>query len=318
VNRFIPKAILFIFIQLFLQPGPPAAGEPLTARDIKGVKGIFLQPGAAHRLQEEARWRQVFQKLRDQNLDTLFLQWSAENGRVYADLELENHERQPFLEKIFRAARETGMKVFLGLYHETAYWQQIPGPPDVLENFFYLRVAANERLLEQLHKKFGEEPSLAGYYLPDEIDDLNWRTPNRIGFFNAYLRLMVERIRKYDPARPVAVSTFFRSRTAPRIYAENLFAILKDTGVNRVLVQDGAGENNPAEAFRALYFEALKGNKPEGLALGGILEIFTRTSPEGEPFAAVPAPPERIGRQLAEAGKFFDYLVAFSLEYLEP
>ncbi len=85
-----------------------------------------------------------------------------------------------------------------------------------------------------------------------------------------------------------------------------------------MLVQDGAGENNPAEAFRALYFEALKGNKPEGLALGGILEIFTRTSPEGEPFAAVPAPPEGIGRQLAEARKFFDYLAAFSLEYLEP
>ena len=179
-------------------------------------------------------------------------------------------------------------------------------------------MAANERLLEQLHKKFGQEPSLAGYYIPDEIDDLNWRTPDRIGVYNFYLKLMVERIRKVDPLRPIAVSTFFRSRTAPRIYAENLYSILKDTGINRLLVQDGAGENNPAEPDRAMYFEKIKEVNEKGVELAVIIEIFSRTSPEGKPFAAVPASRDRIHRQLSEGGKFFTSLVVFSLEYLEP
>lgn len=319
MNRFLLRSSLLLFlVQTILLPGAPAGAEPLTVRDLPGVKGIFLQPGAANLARDEAYWLDLFQKLRKENMDTLFLQWSAEPGKVFADLEMENHEKQPFLEKIFQAAREAGIKVFLGLYQETTYWQQIPAPRDVLENFFYLRVAANERLLEQVHKKFGQEAALAGYYIPDEIDDLNWRTPDRIGLYNGYLKLMVERIRKADPQRPVAVSTFFRSRTSPRIYAENVFAILKDTGINWLLIQDGAGENNPAEPYRALYFEKLRENKPQGIELAGILELFSRTSREGEPFAAVAAPQERIGRQLNEVRRYFEHVVAFSLEYLEP
>jgi hypothetical protein len=318
VNRLIPKVILLIFFQTFLLPGPPAAAESVTAQDIKGVKGIFLQPSAGLLEQDDSCWRGVFQRLVDQNINTLFLQWSAENGRVYADLELENHERYPLLEKIFKAAREFQFKIFLGLYQETTYWQQIPAPSDILENFFYLRVAANERLLGQLCKKFGQEPSLAGYYIPDEIDDLNWRTPDRIGFYNDYLKLMVERIRKFDPKRPVAVSAFFRSRTSPRIYAENLFSILKDTGISQLLVQDGAGENNPPELYRGMYFERIKEQNSGEIGLVGIIEIFSRTSPESEPFVAVSAPRDRIIRQLSEARKYFDNPVVFSLDYLEP
>ena len=318
VKPSIFKIFLIFLLALLVTPCFRAFAETLTVRDIKGAKGIFLQPGDSWLAKEEEYWLRLFQKLRDLHIDTLFLQWSAENGRVYADLELENHEPRPLLEKIFRAARESGIKVFLGLYHETTYWRQIPGPPDVVENFFYLRAAANERLLARWHEKFGQETALAGYYIPDEIDDLNWRTPDRIGFYNLYLKLMVERIRKYDPERPVAVSGFFRSRTAPRIFAENLFAILKDTGINLLLIQDGAGEDNPSEAYRALYFEKIKEHKPEGIELAGILEIFSRTSRENEPFSAIPAPRERILRQLTEARKYFDSLGVFSLEYLEP
>lgn len=319
MNRFQLRLILLLFlVPTILLPGAPAGAEPLSARDLPGVKGIFLQPGAANLARDEGYWLDLFQKLRKEHMDTLFLQWSAEPGQVFADLELENHEKQPFLEKIFQAAREAGLKVFLGLYQEPTYWRQIPAPLDVLENFFYLRAAANERLLEQVHKKFGQEPSLAGYYIPDEIDDWNWRTADRIGLYNGYLKLMVERIRKVDPQRPVAVSSFFRSRTVPRIYAENVFSILKDTGINWLLVQDGAGENNPAEPYRSLYLEKIKESKPQGIELAGIVELFSRTSREGEPFAAVAAPRERIGRQIAEARRYFEHLLAFSLEYLEP
>jgi hypothetical protein len=319
MNRFLLRSTLLLFlIQTALLPGAPAGAEPLTVRDLPGVMGIFLQPGADNLARDEAYWLTLFQKLRKENIDTLFLQWSAENGRVFADLELENHEKTPFLERIFQAARKAGIKVFLGLYQETTYWQQIPAPLDVLENFFYLRVAANERLLEQLHKKFGQEPALAGYYLPDEIDDLNWRTPDRIGYYNQYLKLMVERVRAYDPQRPVAISAFFRSRTAPRLFSENLKAILKDSGVNLLLLQDGAGEGNPGEAYRAWYFEALREQIGGETVLGAVIEIFSRTTSEGEPFKAVPASSARVQSQLTLARKFFRTLVVFSLDYLEP
>jgi hypothetical protein len=318
LSRLKYQAVFLVLFLMPLMPWPSGAAERLTPDDLEGVKGIFLQLQADYSKRDYSDWLRIFTGLKDRNIDTLFVQWSAENGRVYADIPLENHERQALLEKIFQAARECRLNIILGLYHETTYWQQIPAPNDVLENFFYLRVAANERLLEQLHKKFGQEPSLAGYYIPDEIDDLNWRTPDRIGFYNLYLKLMVERIRKVDPQRPIAVSTFFRSRTAPRIYAENLYSILKGTGINRLLVQDGAGENNPKEPDRAMYFEKIKERIAGEVELAGIIEIFSRTSKESEPFAAVPAPRERILRQLSEAGKFFNNPVVFSLEYLEP
>ena len=273
MNCLKPKAFFIVLFLAALIPWSPAAGEKLTPDDLKGVRGIFLQPNAGYLKKDHTDWLRIFTRLKDRNIDTLYVQWSAEKGQVYADIPLENHESKALLEKIFPVARECGLNIVLGLYQETTYWQQIPAPNDVLENFFYLRVAANERLLEQLYKKFGHEPALAGYYLPDEIDDLNWRTPDRIGYYNQYLKLMVDRIRVYDSQRPVAISAFFRSRTAPRLFSENLKMMLKDSGVNLLLLQDGAGEGNPGEAYRPWYFEALQEQDYGKTALGAVIEL---------------------------------------------
>jgi hypothetical protein len=69
-----------------------------------------------------------------------------------------------------------------------------------------------------------------------------------------------------------------------------------------------------------LYFQELAAHWPtKGPDLWGIIEVFKQTSTDGEPFAAVPAAPDRVRRQIDSASRSFGHLVLFSfLDYMDP
>lgn len=308
------KAAKILFGLLFIILLQRAEAELLK---ISGVNGVFIQLDRNYATKTTDDWKTIFQNLKSSNIDTIIIQWSAENDIIYFDASLDYKEKYNVLEKIFAVAGDMDFNIYLGLHNETTYWTQIIAPLDVLDNFFYLRVEVNERLVKDLIRKFGLLKALTGYYIPDEIDDLNWRLPERIEMFNKYLKLMVERIRVYDNKRPIAISAFVRSRTSPRIFAENINNILRGTGVNILCVQDGAGENNPPEYYRPFYFEYIKLFNEDLVTLWGVIEVFTRTSKGEEVFAAQTAPSDRIKRQIVLAKDYFQKLVLFSLQYLD-
>jgi hypothetical protein len=226
------------------------------------------------------------------------------------------------LERLFEAVRDSGLTLHLGLMNDPGYWTAITARDRVLRDYFLLRVARNERLQKQLLERFGNRPEWAGYYIAEEIDDLTWRDPRRAVFVRDYLSLMTARLKSNDPARPVAVSAFFRGRTAPDIFARTLLDLTTNGAhrVDAVLVQDGAGADDPPLAYIPLYFQALREAwTADAPKLWGVIELFTQTSPEGQPFAAVAATPERVVKQIAAAAPHVERLVVFTLkDYADP
>ncbi len=294
------------------------------------LDGSFIQlhRGKADRTTEE--WRTDFQHIKALGGDRVIVQWTAEEPVLYfgADTNILRGmtEVYPVLERIFEAAEAENISVVLGLQHHPEFWDQIKSRDKVIQDFFRIRKARNRQLQLVLLNNFGDRTSWTGYYLPDEIDDLTWRSPNKKKLIHGYLRAMAGILRENDPDRTIAVSSFFRGRTVPKRMAEDLMDILSDTGIDYLLVQDGVGVGDPPLAYVPLYYEVLARTWASESAAGrdlpalwGVLEAFKQTSGPDEPFTAVPAPPERLREQVEEARPFFDRLILFTFEdYLQP
>ncbi len=285
-----------------------------------GSTFVQLNRGVADRSVED--WQADFAKMHAVGISAAIVQWTADEEIAYVkDGRLPQGEQYDTLPRIFAAATAQGITLRLGLYNETSYWGHIEANGKVLRDFFLIRVARNELLQRVLVERFGEEAGWVGYYLPDEIDDLNWRTPARRDTLTNYLTLMTARIQLHDAERPVAVSAFFKGRTAPQIFADNLFEIVAETGIDAVLVQDGSGTHTSTGVHVADYFEALVSRWGESApTLWAVVEAFDQTSAEGEPFAATSAPPARFAAQIKRASRYFgDRVVMFTfMEYVDP
>ncbi len=299
------------------------------------LDGSFVQLTRAAAAWSAAEWSDALKQIKDAGLDTVIVQWCAVDGVAYlrtgrkqseTEESVAYPEQYDVLTPLFAAAREQGLSVWLGLHQDSTYWTQIKARDVVLRDYFLTRVARNERLQRELVARYGQETAWVGYYLPDEIDDLSWRAPGRRALIRDYLALSVQRIRVHDGARPVAVSAFFRGRTAPDLYAALLRDIVTtEPAVDRVLVQDGAGVlgsgggvGDPPLAFAAEYYKVLRAGWPEqGPALELVLEAFEQT--QADPFAARPAAPERLLKQHALAAPYFGSLTLFTLlDYADP
>ncbi len=288
--------------------------------------GTFVQLTRAVATNTAANWRADLDAAKAAGMDLVIVQWTAEPPVAYFAADTNDlpmcTETYETLERLFDAARDSGLTLYLGLMNDPGYWKAITGRDRVLRDYFLLRVARNERLQKQLLERFGSRPEWAGYYIPEEIDDLTWRNPARAAFLRDYLSLMTERLKFNDAARPVAVSAFFRGRTAPDIFARTLLD-LTTNGTHRVdavLVQDGAGTDDPPLSYVPLYYKALRDTwTAQAPRLWGVVELFTQTSPAGQPFAAAPADPARVARQIAGAAPHVERLVVFTLkDYADP
>lgn len=290
------------------------------------IDGSFIQlhRGKVDRTVQD--WRADLSTLRRHQADTVIIQWSAEEPVVYFEAEDATlpglTETYSTIERILEAAEAEGMSVLIGLQHHPEYWEQIKGREKVIRDFFRLRMARNERLQRSLLQTFGNRRAWTGYYIPDEVDDLTWRDPAMQAIMHDYLRRMAAILRRNDDGRTIAVSSFFRGRTSPERMTENLMAMLGDSGIDILLVQDGIGTGDPPLEYAPLYYDVLgkawkvdDGDRQIQLpALWCVIETFRQTSGMDEPFTAEPASPERVKKQIEAARPHFERLVIFTYD----
>jgi hypothetical protein len=314
MNASMHRGQWLVLLGLVLAVAMPCEGSRV------GSTFVQLNRGLAERPVED--WQADFDKMHQVGISAVIVQWTADAEIAYVkDARLPQAEQYETLSRIFAAAAVHGIKLRLGLYNEPSFWGHIEANGNSLRDFFLIRVARNELLQQVLVERFGDEADWVGYYLPDEIDDLNWRNPVRRAELTRYLTLMTARLQLHDAARPVAVSAFFKGRTAPQLFANNLFEIVTGTGIAAVLVQDGSGTHASTGVHVEDYFKALVSRWGESpAALWAVVEAFEQTSEEGAPFAATSAPPARFDAQIKRASRYFGpRIVMFTfMDYVDP
>ncbi|MFD1379452.1 DUF4434 domain-containing protein [Fodinicurvata halophila] len=135
-------------------------------------KESFLQPTNAQKAWSEDKWTRLLGEWRALGLESLILQWSR-----YGDTDFHSGKTASYgelLDRIFKAARNHDIQLTLGLKYDPAFWERIEKSTAHRAVYFEQRRMERAHLLEGL-AHYAHHPNFAGWYLPDEIDDINWR-----------------------------------------------------------------------------------------------------------------------------------------------
>ena len=290
-----------------------AAGAPAQAR----LQGTFVQLTRANADWDAARWEQLFAQLRDMGLHEIVVQWTVLDDLAFYPSKAHPSSPHSPLDTIFTLADHAGMTVVVGLAYDSQYWTHIDRDSTLVDVYLRRLQLRSQTVARELAPETRNHPSFAGWYVPEEIDDVNWMAPRSREVLIHHLRHLTETLHALSPA-PVALSGFSNGNMDP----ERLASLWKDlatkSGIDRLMFQDGVGAGKMAVEDLDAYYSALRRALDGSCQFQIIVETFTQL--EGQPFKAKPATLDRIQRQLDLAAHHsVTPLLAFSApEYMTP
>jgi hypothetical protein len=286
------------------------SADPQAKAACQGLKGTFLQLTETQLARPPAEWRQLFEELRTIGINTLFLQWTVLDRKpLFRTAKHEITDNMP-LAAILDLAAQFGIRVWFGLALDSSYWDEIKQSPELLRPYFHRRLQHLVGFLDDLNATTAGAP-FAGWYIPDEIDDRTWLDPGKRTILKKYLAETVSLLKARRPGSKVAISGFSNSFADPDLLASFWADVIRATGIDLLLFQDGVGEGKVALENIGLYYQPLaRAVRSVGAQLGAVVELFS-LMPDGR---RLPAMTSRIWEQIATANRLTSFpAVAFSV-----
>jgi hypothetical protein len=304
VSRIRWSCSLLIFAAVTLTANLPASAA------CPGLKGTFLQLTKAQIARPAAEWQQLFDELRTIGINAIFLQWTVLDKKPLFQTARHETAADTPLASILDLAARSGIRVWVGLAMDSSYWEEIKQTPELLRPYFRRRLQDLAGFLDDLNATTAGAP-FAGWYIPDEIDDRTWLDSGKRSILKKYLAETVALLKARRPGSKVAISGFSNSFADPDLLASFWGDVIRASGIDLLLFQDGVGEGKVALEDIGLYYEALdRAVRNAGAQLGAVVELFT-LMPDGR---RLPAMVGRIRAQIAAANRLTSFpAVAFSI-----
>lgn len=225
---------------------------------------LFYQPLNVDSALTSEQWKYLWRESRRHGADRVIVQWTRHGESDFGGA-------QGWLMNALRYAHGEGLELILGLTYDPAYYNLLGNGPEVPYRWHQWLAQAQQQ--QHWLSKTVELP-IAGWYIPMELDDENYRDP----------ALRTEIIRQLSTFSeqtnlPVHLSAFSAGKLAPTVYAPWLDQLQK---VLQVWWQDGAGTASLPQPVRYAYEAALP------CQIGIVREAFLVKSKIGEPFRAEP------------------------------
>ncbi|MCB5195302.1 DUF4434 domain-containing protein [Deefgea salmonis] len=238
------------------------------------LKTIILQPWQSQSEVTPANARRINRQLDAQGFGIVLLQWSR-NGQA----EFWPSDGSGWLQN--RLLRDGRRSYIMGLYSDPGFFKALHLPDNELDA--YLSVLREFSLAEAKKIITQSKVTIVGWYLPEEIDDLNWRTPERQAMLVRHYQAISRDLKVLRPDLPVYASSFFGGFSTPKEYAAMLRSLQQQTGI-QWMVQGGQGVLRKPQPATAAYLKAVNAALPRQ-QWSGILEVFTeKNSPKAQRF----------------------------------
>ncbi len=312
--RFNPLCLTGL-VGLFLLLGEcrPAPQTPLA--------GTFLQLTFQQGEWETQRWEKLFDSFQQLGLEELVIQWTVYDQTAFFESEEQPSVAKPPLETLLRLADRAGMRVFVGLAHDSSFWQKIKRDPELLEVYLRRVRLESEGTASLLANLVVQHQSFQGWYLTHEIDDQNWLEPARRQLLFDHLRATTQTLERLTPGSSVSLSGFSSGFAEPRILGLFWQELTQQSGIDRLFFQDGIGAGKLELDTLPKYLDSLRTSLAQSdCQLQIVVELFEQISAPDEAFLAKPASLDRIEQQIAISRQFSDLgPLAFSVpDYMSP
>lgn len=296
---------------MLLPASATGAGARANPPSKRRIEGTFIQYQDWMMSMDIAAWRRELDAMRGTGIDLVIVQWlEHENKRfIPADSAACDPTRV-----ILEYADEHHMRVFLGLA-TTDRWHERITYPDYLERAGTLSM----RLADKAWARYGRHPSLAGWYIPQELRYYDFRAEH-VAALRGFLRRQSDHCRALSGGKPVAVSPCLAQSTTPEAFQKLFEEMLAGSGIDIIILQDGVGANRWEKRMDTKvvpYFRALREIcDEEEIELWSDIEIFRhRTSGRGREPASI----ERVLAQIDAEAPFVSSFVMFDFfHYMSP
>jgi hypothetical protein len=314
LSAFALAGSLFLLSPAGLAMGDPPAAQPPC------LQGTYIQLISNNGNWDEAAWSRQFKELRALQIENLIVQWT-----VYDDMAFYRSGRfhptpMPPLETLLDLADSGGMRVMVGLSHDSAYWIKIRQADK--RSYLIERLRKNITVAAELQPLVLKHKSFAGWYISEEIDDVHWNAQEARAALLNYLQQLSTYLHTATPAAAVGISGFGNKQTKPAELERFWTALLRQaSAIDIVYFQDGIGVGKLTLDVLPQYYDAIRSAaEANNREFVPVIEAFRQISGEPiseGPFAAAPPDLQRLLRQLALAGQFSSRNVAFGVpEYL--
>lgn len=252
-----------------------------------------------------AQWQNKLQEFSGIGMKYLVLLASAFNDEAYFPTDMypaADIACKTPIETMLSEADRLGQRVFisLGFYGN---WLQ------PYKNMVSRRVTRRAfQAMEQLYAQFHHHPSFYGWYLPDETAIIRRFPAAFVHYVNAY----AAEARRLDPTKRILIAPYGTNmvRTTPSFLSQ-----LESMDVDFVAYQDEVGVRKSTVEQTPAYFEALyKAHEKVGRSrLWADIELFDFEGPVYRS-ALIPAPIERIQKQIDAVSPFVETILAYSVQ----
>ncbi|RYZ41791.1 DUF4434 domain-containing protein [Noviherbaspirillum suwonense] len=326
--QFRPRQYLLQWLGLILmlvtsQHGLAAGGSQTEAvsRPPACLQGTFIQLVDENRTWPRTQWESLFKQFQELKINRIVLQWTVIDGQAFYPSHNFKSATEPVVEWIMSLADTHGMEVMVGLTHQSNHWD-IVGKAEQRPKYLAEELARIAQAVDELGPLVTTHKSFRGWYISQEVDDLNWMDDVSNESLRSFLVQASTLLKTLTPRATIGVSAFANKATAPQeleLFWSRMLARVQN--LDTIYFQDGIGVYKLDLAVLSAYYNAMhtaaKTNKREMMP---VIEIFEQTS--GMPlnnnaFSAKSAPLERILRQVSEAENYSAKHIAFSVpEYL--
>ena len=243
-----------------LTPGAAIASDPCDTTP--SLSGSFIQPDLIDGWTNTELAAQLAD-LQDACIDTQILQWTADSKpftTVY-DTTLSGYTRSSttdVVERLLDAADTAGTSVFLGLQVNPDWFDL--GVSDA--SWLAGQESLAKDLADDLYDLYGAADSLAGWYLPFEVDNLNFPTSTQWAKLGDFYDELTSYLHTLTPGLPVAVAPFYNNDLAgtldPDDWEDMWEAILADAEIDIIALQDGVGAGHASTGDLYDWFAATR------------------------------------------------------------
>ena len=234
----------------------PAGAQPCSR---PALRGSFLQPalGDAWTLKQ---WHDEFHYMRGAGLDQMVIQWTADSKNmttIYPSglagyMQDTQHD---VVERALQAADASGAQVYLGLQINDDWWSKYLSDKSWLQN----EAKVANALGNDLWKRYGRHPSLTGWYLGFEVDNVE-STSVEWNNLVAFYRTVGNHLHKLTPGKPIVISPFFSAKAdlSPSQWQTMWEYVLKRSPIDVLALQDGVGVEHASKTQLPEWFSAVK------------------------------------------------------------
>ena len=268
-------------------------------------------------------WDAELQKMKDACMNTLVIQYG-----VYKDLSWYQpsslsfiNYTEPTLNKIISAANKVDMDVYLGLYFDETWNTSDKSASSTYSGL----LDKHKQVIDEIWDLFKDSASFAGWYIPQEINDLEWQSdPQKTLLFN-WLRDVSDYAHAKSATHPVMIAPYCNLwQPADLIQQWYDDMLTTATNIDMIYPQDGIGTHIKDLGYtEPLYGTAIATacqlhNKTFGITLESFDQLTGWPVDNGS-FSATSATLDRIKQQLWSAEDLSaSGIVQFSWMYMQP